>query len=166
MTVAKTAAEWQALLDEKFPQGAIVSPVLRDGSLSDTNFLCPVLVVVAMRGEWPLIVGIGGDGLDVQLHTATWTEIDRHGHYVARTRMAPVTGARRGEYEISSWLSPALVEALAPFQEPQRAWLMSVAESAEEEVGLELDASPEDVDPERAPSAEPAEDMSLTLTHI
>lgn len=167
MTVPTTAAEWQALLDEKFPQGAIVSPVLRDGTLSGEGvFLCPVLVVMAMRGEWPMLVGVGGDGLDVQLHPATWEEIDRDGHYVVRTRMAPVTAARRGEYEISSWLSDALVAALAPYREPQREWLVAAAESAQEEIQLELDTSAEDVDPERAPSAEPAEDMALTLTRI
>lgn len=166
MTVPKTGVEWQALLDEKFPQGAIVSPVLRDETLSgEGRFLCPLLFVIAMRGEWPLIVGIAAEGRDIQLHTASWAELDREGHYAARTQMAPVVGARRGEYEISSKLSPKLIEVLAPYRDPQREWLQAVVDSTEVDTSLELDTAPED-DPARAPSAQPSNTTVLTLTHV
>jgi hypothetical protein len=128
---AKTSTEWQALLDEHFPEGAMVSLVDSDGTLAaEPIFRVPVLVVMAMRGEWPLIVGISADGQDLQLHTASWEEIDRDGHYVARTKMAPEEGAREGVYEVSSWLSPALAAALGTVRETQREWLLQVAQSA------------------------------------
>lgn len=160
---ASTAEEWQALLDEKFPQGAMVSPVRANGDLSGNPvFRVPVLVVVAMRGEWPLIFAVDGDH-DLQLHVASWVEIDRSGHFVARAKMAPVGGARKGTWELNSWLSPMLVEGLAPFREPQRQWILEVAKSAESETQLEVDADPSEED--MADSAEPTEDMALTLTN-
>lgn len=164
--VPQTSADWQALLDERFPQGALVSRVLKDGTLSgDEIFRLPVLVVMAMRGEWPLIVGIDVDGRDLQLHAASWEEIDRKGHFVARVKMAPVGGARVGEYEISSWLSPALAAAFGEVREAQRDWLLQVAQSAEAEVPLEV-AEPAEEDPEAAPSAPVTEDMALTMRRV
>lgn len=162
----RTAAEWQALLDEKFPQGALVSPVLKDGTLADVVARLPVLVVMAMRGDWPLLVGIDADGRDIQLHTASWEEIDRNGHYVARTQMAPVRGARRGTFEVSSWLSPALAAVLMEVRESQRDWLLQVSESAAREISLEVEADSEDDNPEAADSAPVTEDMALTMRRV
>lgn len=162
----KTAAEWQSLLDEKFPQGALVTPVLKDGTLSPDVFRIPLLMVAAMRGEWPLIIGIDAAGRDLALHTASWEEIDRDGHFVARTKMAAVKEARPGEFELSSWLSPELAEAFAEVRDGQREWLSQVVESAAPEVALEPGVAPAEADSELAPSAEPTEDMALTLTHI
>lgn len=162
-----TAAEWQALLDERFPQGALVTRVLKDGTLDGGDlFRVPVLVVMAMRGEWPLLVGIDADGRDLQLHTASWEEIDRDGHFVARTAMAPVRGARQGTYEVSSWLSPVLAAALSVVRDAQREWLLQVAQSAEQEVELEVETDPEDADPEAATSAPVTEDMALTMRRV
>lgn len=162
-----TSAEWQALLDERFPEGAVVSRVLKDGTLDgDMIFRVPVLVVMAMRGEWPLIVGIDADGRDLQLYAASWKEIDRSGHFVARVKMAPVAGARRGEYEISSWLSPGMVAAFAQVRDAQREWLLQVAESAEEETQLEVAEPEEDEDSEAAPSAPVTEDLALTMRRV
>jgi hypothetical protein len=162
----KTAAEWQALLDERFPEGAIVTRVLKDGTLAaNPVYRVPVLVVMAMRGEWPLIVGIDADGRDLQLHAASWEEIDRSGHFVARVKMAPVSGAVPGEYEINSWLSPNLVAALAQVRDAQREWLLQVAQSAEEETQLEV-SEPADEDSEAAPGAPVTEDMTLTMRRV
>lgn len=159
------AAGWQSLLDTNFPHGAVVSAVMEDGSLSgQVQYACPVLVVVAMRGEWPMLVGLAGDGMDVQLLPATWSVLDKNGHYVVRARLVASTQSRSGEVEISSWLSEPQIAAMAPFREPQRDWLLQVANSAEEETSLEL--TPAADIPGQAPSAEVDDSVTLTLTRI
>lgn len=129
----KTAQEWQALLDERFPEGAAVSLVSPSGQLSDVSYACPVLVVMAMHGEWPLIVGIAEDGRDVQLYPATWTDLDHDGHYAARVQQADVPQASPGVFEINSWLSEEQAAELATVRDAQREWLLQVADVAEPE---------------------------------
>lgn len=138
---ASTSAEWQALLDERFPEGAAVSRVLPDGSLSGEGmYFCPVLVVMAMRDVWPLIVGIGLDGHDLQIHASSWEEIDRDGHYIARVHSRATDSVSAEHFEVSSWLSPAAVELMAKVRDAQREWLMQVSESAQAE------SAPDEVD--------------------
>ncbi len=146
MTSPSTSVEWQELLDKNFPEGALVSEVLPDGLLSRMVYRVPVLVVMAMHGTEPLIVGIGSDGKDIQLRVSSWEEIDRDGHYIARAGVTAADGPGGSTYEVSSWLSPVLAAALAPVREAQRDWLMQVAESADEAPAEvePIEASPED----------------------
>lgn len=142
---AVTSAEWQELLDERFPEGALVSRVLPDGSLSgDVMYLCPVLVVMSMRDEWPMIVGIGTDGHDVQIHAVSWEEIDRSGHFVARVHSEASASDVRDHFEISSWLSPVAVASMTAVRESQRDWLIQVSESAQADLDPAAVASPDE----------------------
>jgi hypothetical protein len=124
VTLPTTAAEWQQLLDEKFPEGAQVSEVLPDGTLSgDAQTSVPVLVVMSMDGSWPELAGLGvQDGRDVQLDPTSWTEIDRDGHYACQV------GTEDGTYEVSSWLSPEQAAVMAPLRDSQREYLSQLAE--------------------------------------
>jgi hypothetical protein len=126
--MSKTAAEWQELLDSSFPEGSFFSAVTADG-LSPRGMI-PVLVVMAMDGDVPLVAGIRADGLDVQLRISSWEEIDRDGHFVARVKDSSGGDGRVAEFELSSWLTPAAVAEMATVRESQREWLSQVAQSA------------------------------------
>ncbi|MFA7264890.1 MAG: hypothetical protein WC054_01020 [Candidatus Nanopelagicales bacterium] len=129
-SAVEAAAAWQVFLDESFPQGATFSQVMADGRLDpDGRFNFPVLVVMQMRGEWPVLMSFDGDQ-DVLMYINSWEEIDRDGHYVVRTQLLPLDSARSGLWELNSWFSEGLAEFLAPHREKLRRVLMDQAQFA------------------------------------
>jgi hypothetical protein len=147
VTLPTTAAEWQQLLDEKFPEGAQVSLVLPDGTLSgEVQSGAPVLVVMSMDGVWPHLVSLGtSDGHNVQLHPTSWEEIDRSGHFACRVETS------EGTYELSSWLTPEQVAEWAPLRDSQREYLEQLADVPGPE-----DVAPTDLTPAEEPPEENA----------
>lgn len=128
MTLPTTAVEWQQLLDEQFPEGVQIAPLLPDGTLSaEGQSSAPVLVVMSMEAGWPHLVSLGvNDGRDVQLRPTSWTEIDRDGHYACKIDTA------EGPYELSSWLTPEQVAVMTPLRDSQRDYLMQLADASAE----------------------------------
>jgi hypothetical protein len=145
LTLPTTAVGWQQLLDEKFPEGAQVSLVLPDGTLSpDSQSGAPVLVVMSMNGVWPNLASLGtSDGHDVQLRPTSWIELDRFGHYACRVE------TEEGTYDVSSWLSPEQVAEMAPVRDSQRDYLQQLADLPDPE-----DTGPTDLTPAEEPPEE------------
>jgi len=119
------AQVWQELLDARFPQGVNINVVGEDGRLVSPTRNVPVLVVMELAGQWPVLRGFpmqAPQGLDYRLTPTSWQELDRSTFAV---RVGQETGP---DVVLSARISDVLAERMAPLREDQRSVLTTQAQ--------------------------------------
>ena len=137
--VGVLAQAWQELLDTRFPQGVNINTVGSDDRLAPPTLNLPVLVVMSLRGQWPVLRGFplqAPQGLDLRIVLTSWTELDRP--------TFAVRCGREGDRPVvlSARISAPLAEQMAPLRVEQREILTAQAEAVAREELDRLGASP------------------------
>jgi hypothetical protein len=146
---AAVAQVWQELFDRQFPQGVNVKSVGSDGRLQPPNRNLPVVVVMELAGEWPVLRGFPIDapqGLDFWLTPTTWQVLDRP---IFAVRVSQ--GGDDPDMVLSARISESLAAEMAPLRDYQREMLMTQARSAAQQALAERLG----VSTEQAPVSDP-----------
>jgi predicted kinase len=135
-----SAAVWQQFLDDHFPSGIQFNYLDESGQLVFPPRLLSTVMVMAMRGEYPVLAGfdLKQEDYDIWIYVDSWKEIDRHGHYVVRCTQVDPNGGESRSVELSSWISEDLAARLAEVRPEDEQALAAISQAAAQNQRIEL----------------------------